>query len=92
MKLFDDTQHEDDPLLEEQIEQYHVGRNADLNALRDRLVKEYPTPESAIEDYRKGYLSDANLNVRFTQEEADYIRRTKKERDEEDFTLPSGVL
>ncbi|MEN9338087.1 MAG: hypothetical protein RIQ41_401 [Candidatus Parcubacteria bacterium] len=92
MTLFDDTQHEDDPLLEEQIEQYHVGKEEDRDAIRDTLLRKYETKESAIEDYRKGYLTHHQLEIRFTQEEVEYIVSTAERRNEEDTHMPSGFL
>ncbi len=92
MALFDDTQHEDDPLLEEQIEQYHVGKEEDRGAIYDTLLRKYETAESAIEDYRKGYVTLHQLEIRFTKEEVDNILSTAERRNEEDSRMPSGYL
>lgn len=81
-----------DPVIKEQAEQTIVGHNRDLDAIRERLEKEYPSAESAIEDYRKGYVTEAQLALRFSPEEIDTIHAERDERDREDAEIPSGYL
>lgn len=81
-----------DPISKEQAEQTFVGRNHDLDAIRERLEREYPSAESAVEDYRKGYVSEAQLVLRFSPEEIDTIHAERDERDAEDAEIPSGYL
>ena len=81
-----------DPVIKEQVEQTLVGHNHDLDAIRERLEREYPSAESAIEDYRKGYVTEVQLALRFSPEEIDTIHAERDERDAEDAEIPSGYL
>lgn len=90
MPLFDDKDHEDDPVVEDQIENFYIGQDADREALRSKLLREYSSPESAIEDYRRGYVTDEQLNVRFTPEEVAFIKEMKDERDRADSRIETG--
>lgn len=74
----------EDPVVEEQVMQTTVRFEQDVDAIRDRLEQEYPSAHSAIEDVRKGYLTEAQLQVRFTQDEIDMIREEVEKRDEDD--------
>ncbi len=87
-----ETTRRDAPVIKEQAEQTRVGNNHDLDAILNRLKREYPSAESAIEDYRKGYVSEAQLALRFSPEEIETIHREKDERDAEDAEIPSGYL
>ncbi len=81
-----------DPVINGQVEQTIVGNSQDLNAIRERLEREYPSPESAIEDYRKGYITEEHLILRFSSEEIEIIHTERDERDVEDAEIPSGYL
>lgn len=83
---------ENDPIIKEHAEQALLGRNHDLDAIRERLEKEYPSAESAIKDYRKGYVTEAQLALRFSREEIETIYVERDERDAEDAEIPSGYL
>ncbi len=82
----------DDLIIKEQAEQTLLGRNHDLDAIRERLEREYPSAESAIEDYRKEYVTEAQLALRFSPEEIDTIHAERDGRDREDAEIPSGYL
>lgn len=81
-----------DPVINGQVEQKTVGNSQDLNVIRERLEREYPSPESAIEDYRKGYVTEEHLILRFSSEEIEIIHTERDERDAEDAEIPSGYL
>ncbi len=70
-----------DPVIEEQVEQTAVRFEQDVDAIRDRLEKEYPSAQSAIEDFRKGYVTDVQLALCFTQDEIDTIHEEAEQRD-----------
>jgi hypothetical protein len=70
-----------DDLINEAREEGEVGRERDLAELRDIIRRRYPTPISAVEDYRKGYVTDQEIDLAFSQEEAEFIRKMKEDRD-----------
>ncbi len=80
-----------DPVIKNHLQETISGFSEDQNSARDALVREYPSPESAIEDYRKGYVTEEQLRIRFTREEIDYIHNERLERDREDTALPTGL-
>jgi hypothetical protein len=90
MEPDDIKKEEEAPLLKNHIEETVTGFTADEEAVKERLMREYPSPESAIESCRKGYISDVDLNLRFTPEEIDYIRKECDEREAEDSAMPTG--
>ncbi|MFA6608720.1 MAG: hypothetical protein WCT07_02315 [Candidatus Paceibacterota bacterium] len=51
-----------------------AGSFQELEDRKNELMVEYPTPDSAVEYYRSGVLTDEMLELRFTPEEIDYIR------------------
>lgn len=82
----------DDPLLETELDQ-EVERAEDLEELKSILMRRYPTPTSAIEDYRSGYIPEFEMEIRFTPEEIDFIKRKKEERDRaDDLAASQSVL
>lgn len=87
----DDTNKEiEASLLKNHIDET-VGRfSADANAVKEKLQRKYPAPENAIEDYRKGYITDADLNLCFDPGEIEYIRRECENREAEDSAMPTG--
>lgn len=93
MKWFwekDESKMLDDPVLEEQAEQTIVGREHDREAIRANLLRQYETPQSAIEDYCSGYLTDEQLEIRFSPEEVAFIREQKEDRDDDYLEVSSG--
>jgi hypothetical protein len=82
-----------DPVIEEQLEQTNVGREQDEEAIRERLEREYPTAVSAIEDYRKGYITEEHLKLRFSSDDIQMIHEESKRRNTDDKEPPaSGYL
>ena len=82
-----------DPFIQEHKEQTEVRRKEDIETIRQMLERQYPEAENAIEDYRKGYLTEEQLEIRFSREEIDMIHKEKEERDKEDKETPtSGYL
>jgi hypothetical protein len=81
----------EDPLIEEQVEQTVVRHNDDILSIRMKLEREYSSPETAIEDYRRGYLSEEYLAIRFTPDEIDFIHEKRDERDEEEKKDTTGT-
>lgn len=79
-----------DPVVEAQMEQTYVRYTHDMDVVKDRLSREYTTAESAIEDYRKGYLTEEQLKLRFTKEEIDLIHSEQRERDRESKEPQTG--
>jgi len=79
-----------DPIIRSHEREVERAFDEDLESIRERLRREYPSAESAIEDYRKGYVTDEQLSLRFTQEEIDLIYKEKEERDEADKEIPTG--
>lgn len=79
-----------DPVIKEQLEQTYTRFADDLEAIQHRLKHEYPNAMSAIEDYRAGYLTDSQLEIRFSLEEIETIRVERDRRNEEDKELPTG--
>lgn len=80
-----------DLVIEEHIQQTHVRLDHDIESIRERFEAEYPSPESAVEDFRKGYVTEAELKMRFSDEEMDLVYREKKERDRENDEGMSAV-
>lgn len=80
-----------DPIIKNHIQEAESGFLEDEDSIRDALMREYPSPESAIEDCRKGYVTEEQLRRRFTPEEMEYIHQACKLRDEDDTALPSGL-
>jgi hypothetical protein len=74
-------EHNEDPIIEGHEEEADVAFDEDMESLKTVLMAKYPSPESAIEDYRKGYISERKLRMRFTPEEVKYIFEEKEERD-----------
>ncbi len=81
-----------DPVIKEQLEQSDVSRKQDQEALYEGLLREYPSPESAIEDRRKGYLTEDQLRTRFSPEEIDYIHKECSDRDTTDSQASTNVF
>lgn len=82
-----------DPVVEAQLEQTHVRFDKDIEVIQERLEREYPTAVSAIEDYRAGYLTEAQLQVRFSKEEIETIHtETVKRNEEEKESSSTGYL
>lgn len=87
------SEPEEDPVIKDQEEQTEVRREEDIETIRQNLEREYPEAVNAIEDYRKGYLTEEQLEIRFTREEIDMIHREREERDRTDKEAPtSGYL
>jgi hypothetical protein len=81
-----------DPVLKNHAQETLSSYAEDEESLRDRLKAQYPSPESAIEDYRKGYVTDEQLQKLFTGGEIEYIRKECEERDAEDTALPTSLV
>lgn len=81
-----------DPLPDEQVKQTVVRHNEDLISILLHMQGKYESPESAIEDYRKGYISEEYLVIRFTPEEVEFIHEESKERDEAAASNVGGYL
>lgn len=79
-----------DPVIAGHVNDTARTYDEDLESIKDRLIREYPSAESAIEDYRKGYITDEQLRLRFSQEEINLIHSEKEERDKEDTEIPTG--
>jgi hypothetical protein len=87
---FDKKKGKEDPIMESHKEEATVAFNEDTDSIRDSLYRQYPSAESAIEDYRKGYISNEQLQLRFTAEEIELIYKEKEERDRDDKEIPTG--
>lgn len=72
-----------DEIVQEHLETQAIEHEHEIDQLRDILMKRYPTPESAIEDVRNKELSDAQVKIRFSQEEIEYIYTEIQEREDE---------
>jgi hypothetical protein len=83
-------EEKEDPILENHNLETRRAYDDDLESTRDRLFREYPSAESAIEDYRRGYIGDDKLRLRFSQEEIDLIHSEQEERDQDDKEIPTG--
>lgn len=87
------SEPENDPVINEQEEQTEIRREEDIETIRQTLEREYPDAINAIEDYRKGYLTEEQLEIRFTREEVETIHVEREERDKADKEAPiSGYL
>lgn len=84
------SEQEADPVIKGHEEEAEVRREEDIETIRRMLEKEYPEAISAIEDYRKGYLTEEQLEIRFTREEIVMIHRECDERDREDKEIPTS--
>lgn len=78
-----------DPVIEAQIEQTHVRFDKDIEVIEGRLRREYPTAVSVIEDYRAGYVTEAELEIRFSKEEIETIHVETVRRNEEEKDVSS---
>lgn len=83
--------NDEDPIIKNHQDEARSGFSEDAQALVDKLRREYPSPESAIEDYRRGYVTEEQLKMRFTDEEMELVYREVKERDKEDEEGASAV-
>jgi hypothetical protein len=87
---FDSKKKDEDPIIESHKEEADHAFDEDTDSIRDSLYRQYPSAESAIEDYRNGYITNEQLRLRFTQEEIELIYREKEERDRDDKEIPTG--
>jgi hypothetical protein len=79
-------------LLKNHIDETVGSFTADEEAVKEKLRRKYPAPENAIEDYRKGYITDADLNICFDPGEIEYIRKECEDREAEDSAMPTGLV
>jgi hypothetical protein len=88
---FSNKKEEDkDPVLQNHKRETASSYSEDEESVHDELTRQYPSPESAIEDVRKGYVTEEQLQKCFTQDEIDYIKKECKERDAEDSIIPTS--
>jgi hypothetical protein len=85
-------EHSEDPIIESHEEEADVAFDEDLESIKTVLRATYPSPDSAIDDYRKGYISERKLRLRFTDEEMEYIFKEKEERDRDDSSWSSSSV
>lgn len=88
----DTNKEEEATLLKNHVEETVGSFAADEQAVKEKLERKYEAPENAIEDYRKGYITDADLKLCFTPEEIAFIHKECDEREEEDSAMPTGVM
>lgn len=91
MEPYENNKGEASP-LEGRVEETMGSFMADQEALKEKLLRKYPAPECAIEDYRKGYITDTDLALCFDASEIEFICKEAKDREAEDSAMPSGVV
>lgn len=85
-------EHKEDPIIEHHEEETDVAFDEDMESIKTVLMAKYPSPESAIDDYRKGYISERKLRMLFTQGEMEYIFKEKEERDRDGESWASSSV